>query len=66
MPLYEYRCESGHTFDCLQRFTDTPVERCDCGAPARRVLHAPAIAFKGSGFHNTDYSSSRRAKGATR
>ena len=36
--------------------TDEPLRECqECGAPAARVLSAPAIHFKGSGFHNTDY-----------
>lgn len=56
MPLYEYRCEKGHTFEVIQPMADDPVTECEiCGAPAQRVLHAPAIHFKGSGFHNTDY-----------
>jgi predicted nucleic acid-binding Zn ribbon protein len=31
----------------------------ECGAPASRVLTPPAIHFKGSGFHNTDYGTKR-------
>ncbi len=61
MPIYEYRCTNGHTFETLQRISDPALEECErCGAPARRVLHAPAIHFKGSGFHNTDYGTARR------
>jgi putative FmdB family regulatory protein len=56
MPIYEYKCENGHLFDVIQKFTDEPLTECqECGAPAARVLHSPAIHFKGSGFHNTDY-----------
>jgi putative FmdB family regulatory protein len=56
MPIYEYKCENGHVFDVIQKMTDEPLRECqDCGAPASRVLSAPAIHFKGSGFHNTDY-----------
>src|SRR5690349_6790942 len=56
MPIYEYKCENGHVFDVIQRMTDEALERCEeCGAPAWRVLTPPAIHFKGSGFHNTDY-----------
>jgi len=40
--------------------TDEPLRECEeCGAPASRVLSAPAIHFKGSGFHNTDYGTKR-------
>lgn len=56
MPIYEYKCENGHVFDVIQKMTDEPLHECqECGAPASRVLSAPAIHFKGSGFHNTDY-----------
>jgi putative FmdB family regulatory protein len=59
MPIYEYRCENGHTFEVLQSMSDDPVETCEeCGAPVQRVLHPVAIHFKGSGFHNTDYKKS--------
>jgi len=63
MPIYEYRCERGHTFEKLQRMTDEPLEACEtCEAPAVRVLHAPAVHFKGSGFYNTDYGTRKRAR----
>lgn len=56
MPIYEYKCENGHVFEAIQSFSDEPLNKCEeCGAPASRVLSAPAIHFKGSGFHNTDY-----------
>ena len=56
MPIYEYKCENGHLFDVIQKFTDEALTECqECGAPAVRVLHSPAVHFKGSGFHNTDY-----------
>jgi putative FmdB family regulatory protein len=60
MPIYEYKCENGHVFDAIQRMTDEPLTACEeCGAPASRVLTPPAIHFKGSGFHNTDYGKKR-------
>jgi putative FmdB family regulatory protein len=60
MPIYEYKCENGHLFDVIQKMTDEPLRECqECGAPAARVLSAPAIHFKGSGFHNTDYGTKR-------
>jgi predicted nucleic acid-binding Zn ribbon protein len=34
----------------------------DTGVPVTRVLHAPAIHFKGKGFYNTDYGTKRRAR----
>jgi putative FmdB family regulatory protein len=56
MPIYEYRCERGHTFEVIQRMTDDPLTSCStCEAPVQRVFHPVAVHFKGSGFYNTDY-----------
>jgi putative FmdB family regulatory protein len=64
MPIYEYRCENGHTFEVMQRMTDDPVASCQtCEAPVRRVFHPVAVHFKGSGFYNTDYGKAKRAGG---
>ena len=61
MPIYEYRCENGHTFEVMQRMTDDPVASCQtCEAPVRRVFHPVAVHFKGSGFYNTDYGKAKR------
>ena len=63
MPIYEYRCTKGHTFETLQRMSDDALDACEvCSAPATRVLHAPAVHFKGSGFYNTDYGTKKRAR----
>jgi putative FmdB family regulatory protein len=65
MPIYEYKCENGHVFDVIQRMTDEALTECqDCGAPAVRVLHSPAVHFKGSGFYNTDYGKQKGAAAA--
>jgi putative FmdB family regulatory protein len=64
MPIYEYRCEKGHTFEVMQRMSDDPVTKCEvCGAPVQRVFHPVAVHFKGSGFYNTDYGKQKRAGG---
>lgn len=64
MPIYEYKCDNGHVFDVIQKMTDEPLRECqECGAPAARVLSAPAIHFKGSGFHNTDYGTRKGGGG---
>ena len=61
MPIYEYRCENGHTFEVMQRMTDDPVSVCStCDAPVQRVFHPVAVHFKGKGFYNTDYGTKRR------
>ena len=63
MPIYEYRCDQGHTFEVMQRMSDDPVATCEtCEAPVQRVFHPVAVHFKGSGFYNTDYGTRKRAK----
>jgi putative FmdB family regulatory protein len=63
MPIYEYRCEQGHTFEVMQRMSDDPVSTCEtCAAPVERVFHPVAVHFKGSGFYNTDYGTRRRSR----
>ena len=57
MPIYEYRCPNGHTFELFQRMSDAPAEKCEvCGAsPVEKVLYPVSVHFKGSGFYSTDY-----------
>ena len=59
MPIYEYRCPNGHTFELFQRMSDPPAETCvTCGAgPVEKLLFPVAVHFKGSGFYSTDYGS---------
>ena len=62
MPIYEYRCPNGHTFELFQRMTDPQPETCEvCGAsPVERVLYPVAVHYKGSGFYSTDYGRGNR------
>ena len=65
MPIYEYRCANGHTFEVIQSMSDEPVESCEvCGAPVERVFHPVAVHFKGSGFYSTDYGNKAKAGAA--
>lgn len=61
MPLYEYECGAcGSTFEVLQKFSDPPLGECSsCGGSVERLISAPAIQFKGSGWYVTDYASKR-------
>jgi putative FmdB family regulatory protein len=62
MPIYEYRCDRGHTFEVMQRMTEGPVTSCStCDAPVQRVFHPVAVHFKGSGFYTTDYAKKKAA-----
>lgn len=57
MPLYEYECrKTGKRFEIIQKFSDDPLRTCpDCGGDVRRLISAPAIQFKGSGWYVNDY-----------
>jgi putative FmdB family regulatory protein len=68
MPIYEYRCPRGHTFEMFQRMSDPPAADCQiCGeAPVEKVLYPAAIHFKGSGFYSTDYGRGGRKKDAAK
>jgi putative FmdB family regulatory protein len=57
MPLYEYECkECGHRFERIQSFSAESVKECPvCRGKVERLISAPAVHFKGSGFYSTDY-----------
>lgn len=58
MPLYEYRCDKcGELFEVMQKFADAPLTtHAKCGGSVHRLLSAPALQFKGSGWYITDYA----------
>lgn len=63
LPIYEYRCENGHLFEVMRSITAEPLTECqECGASVVKVLHSPAVHFKGSGFYNTDYGTAKRKR----
>jgi putative FmdB family regulatory protein len=57
MPLYEYECfVCGHRFERIRRVEEASNMTCsECGGSVRRLLSAPALQFKGSGWYVTDY-----------
>jgi putative FmdB family regulatory protein len=62
MPIYEYRCDNGHSFEVRQRMSEDPLTSCTaCSASVQRVFHPVAVHFKGSGFYTTDYGKKRSA-----
>jgi predicted nucleic acid-binding Zn ribbon protein len=63
MPIYEYRRPDGTTFEIQQSFSDDALTvDPDTGVPVERVLHPPALHFKGKGFYNTDYGTRNRQR----
>lgn len=67
MPIYEYRCPNGHTFEVFQKMTEPPPGACPtCAAgPVEKILFPVAVHFKGKGFYSTDYGKGAR-KGASK
>lgn len=63
MPIYEYVCDScRHQFEVKQKFSDEPISSCvRCGQAVKKIISAPAIMFKGSGWYVTDYSDKMKA-----
>lgn len=67
MPTYTYRnLDTGETFEIKQSMRDEPLtQHPETGAPVKRLLSKPAIAFKGSGFYVTDSRSGGGQGGKT-
>jgi predicted nucleic acid-binding Zn ribbon protein len=63
VPIYEYRRPDGSTFEVVQSFSDDSLTHDpDTGVKVERVLHAPALHFKGKGFYSTDYGTRNRER----
>jgi putative FmdB family regulatory protein len=63
MPIYEYKRPDGTTFELHQAFSEDPLTTDpESGVAVERVLHAPAVHFKGKGFYNTDYGTRKRQR----
>jgi putative FmdB family regulatory protein len=57
LPLYEYECPKDGLFELVRKFSDPPLAACPtCGGPIEKLLSAPAIQFKGTGWYITDYA----------
>lgn len=67
MPLYEYRCKQcGHQFEKIQSFSAPEEKVCPaCGGEVEKLISAPAIQFKGTGWYVNDYAAKGHAKPAS-
>ena len=55
MPLYDYECDKGHVVEISHRLVDQPEIICTkCITVMKKVLAAPQVSFRGSGFYSTD------------
>jgi putative FmdB family regulatory protein len=61
MPLYEYLCHRcGKNFEVLQKFADEALTvHPECGGDVERLVSAPSLQFKGSGWYINDYGSGK-------
>ena len=64
MPIYEYQCEvCNHRFEVIQKISDKPIKKCVlCRGKVQKVLSAPGLLFKGSGWYVTDYANPERKR----
>jgi putative FmdB family regulatory protein len=58
MPIYEFQCKKcGAQVEVFQKLNDKhPVKCKQCGGRLEKLISAPAIQFKGSGWYVTDYA----------
>jgi putative FmdB family regulatory protein len=58
MPIFEYQCQKCHRVtEVIQARSEKPLKICPhCGGKLRKLISAPAIQFKGSGWYVTDYA----------
>lgn len=66
MPIYEYECQQcGHRMELIQKHSDPPLTECPkCHAAMKKLIAAPALQFKGSGWYITDYSAKGKENSA--
>jgi putative FmdB family regulatory protein len=67
MPLYDYHCDKcDETFEVLQKFSDEPLKTHEgCGGNVERLISAPALQFKGTGWYVTDYAKGGKSPSTT-
>jgi putative FmdB family regulatory protein len=63
VPLYEYQCPKCGRFELIRKFSDEALTKCPtCGSDIQKLLSAPAIQFKGTGWYITDYAKSGKSE----
>jgi len=66
LPLYEYQCaKCARLTEKIEKLSGPHLKKCPhCGGKVERMITAPAIQFKGSGWYVTDYAGKSNAKEA--
>ncbi|HLV10016.1 MAG TPA: FmdB family zinc ribbon protein [Halanaerobiales bacterium] len=63
MPTYLYECKNCGRFEVFQKITADPLKECpECQGEVKRIIGAPGVIFKGSGFYCTDSRKEARGK----
>ena len=67
MPLYEYECvKCDRRTEKIENVNGPHLKKCPhCGGRVERMLTAPAIQFKGSGWYVTDYAGKKASSAET-
>ena len=61
MPNYEYKCkECANKFEIWQEVGADAPPCPECAGEVKKVLHAPKLHFKGSGFYITDLAAEKK------
>ena len=58
MPRYEYECPKCGSFEVMQKISDAPLARHECGEAVERKISKTAFALKGGGWYADGYGAS--------
>ena len=64
MPIYEYECPQCGVIEIWQKISEGTRRKCpeaDCRKSIKRLVSAPSLQFKGTGWYVTDYANKGKA-----
>lgn len=63
MPIYEYECSNGHSFELLQKIGEKgPITCIHCNSKVKKLISQSSFQLKGSGWYVTDYAKTNKEK----
>ena len=64
MPIFEFRCQDCREVSEIILSVEEELPRCCtmCGGKLQKLIHAPAIQFRGKGWYVTDYAKKQSLK----
>lgn len=67
MPIYEYECPQCGVIEIWQKLSEGTRRKCpECRKPVKRLVSAPSLQFKGTGWYVTDYANKGKAPASER